>query len=45
MNVGPVKSLMKLLEEREEQDEYEYSPVKEPKVPDKKAQCTRKTKC
>jgi len=37
MNIRPVKRLMKASEEREEQDEYEYSPVKEPKVPDKKA--------
>ena len=41
MNIGPVKSLTKLSEEWEEQDEYEYSPVKEPKVLDKKARHTR----
>jgi len=42
MNIRPVKSLMKSSEEREEQDEYEYSPVKKPKSLDKKAQHTRK---
>jgi len=42
MNIRPIKKLMKSSEEREEQDEYEYSPVEEPKVPDKKAWCTRK---
>jgi len=43
MNIR-VKSLTKSSEEREEQDEYEYSPVKEPKALDKKAQHTRKNK-
>jgi len=41
-NIRPVKSLTKSSEEREEQDEYGYSPVKEPKALDKKAQHTRK---
>jgi len=41
-NMRPVKKLTKSSEEREEQDEYEYSPVEEPKVPDKKAWHTRK---
>jgi len=42
MNIRSIKQLTNLSVEREEQDEYSYSPVKEPKVLDKDTWCIRR---